>query len=156
MDGQRNVERWRVRTSRIDGPQCFLPFLDADQRQYVTAGYSGLRCFTGLNASGQSISSFLAGASVVEGADDSILYLLATGQDSGQVNLDELLLHVLDHAADAGYTGVASSYPGNVADRLIWHHGWMQSTRFPGWEYLGRDLMARLVELKWQHLGSAR
>lgn len=156
MDGQRNAEQWRVCATRIDAPRRFLPFLDADQRRYLAAGYAGLRCFTGLNASGQSIASMLAGTSIVEGADDSILYLLATGQESAQVNLDELIPHILNHAAEAGFTGLATSYLGRLNNRTIWAIGWMKSTRFPGWEYLGRDLMARLVELKWQHLGSAR
>ena len=152
----RNLDRWKVSTIRVDHASHFLPSLRADQRRYVTNGYGNLRCLTGLNGNGEAISSILAGTSLADMADTGILYLLATGQESRHADLDELLPHVLEHAAEAGFTGVATSYVGALDNRTIWALGWMKSTRYPGWEYMGRTLMASLIELKWKHLGLPR
>ena len=156
MTFARNLDRWKVSTIRVDHAGHFLPSLRADERRYVTMDYGNLRCLTGLNGNGEAISSILAGTSLAEMADDSVLYLLATGQESRHADLDELLLHVLEHAAEAGFTGVATSYLGALDNRTIWALGWMKSTRYPGWEYMGRTLMASLVDLKWKHLGAPR
>ena len=152
----RNLDRWKVSTIRVDHAGHFLPSLRVGERRYVTMDYGNLRCLTGLNGNGEAISSILAGTSLAEMADDSVLYLLATGQESRHADLDELLLHVLEHAAEAGFTGVATSYLGALDNRTIWSLGWMKSTRYPGWEYMGRTLMASLVDLKWKHLGAPR
>ena len=156
MTFARNLDRWKVSTIRVGHAGHFLPSLRADERRYVTMDYGNLRCLTGLNGNGEAISSILAGTSLAEMADDSVLYLLATGQASRHADLDELLLHVLEHAAEAGFTGVATSYLGALDNRTIWALGWMKSTRYPGWEYMGRTLMASLVDLKWKHLGAPR
>lgn len=152
----RNLDRWKVSTIRVDHADHFLPSLRADERRYVTMDYGNLRCLTGLNGHGEAISSILAGTSLAEMADAAVLYILATGQESRHADLDELLLHVLEHAAEAGFTGVATSYLGALDNRTIWALGWMKSTRYLGWEYMGRTLMASLVDLKWKHLGVPR
>jgi hypothetical protein len=151
-----NLDRWKVLTSRVDHAGHFLPSLRADERRYVTMDYGNLRCLTGLNGNNEAISSILAGTSLADQADDAILYLLATGQESRHADLDELLPHALQHAAEAGFTGVATSYLGALDNRTIWALGWMKSTRYFGWEYMGRTLMASLVDLKWKHLGVPR
>lgn len=152
----RNFDRWKLSTIRVDHAYHFLPFVRADQRRYVTNGYGNLRCLTGLNGNGEAILSILAGTSLEEMAVAGILYLLVTYQESRHVDLDELLPHVLEHAAEAGFTGVATSYLGALDNRTIWALGWMKSTRYPGWEYMGRTIMASLVDLKWKHLGVPR
>ena len=156
MTFARNLDRWKLSTIRVDHADHFLPSLRAGERRYVTMDYGNLRCLTGLNGNGEAISSILAGTSLAEMADDSVLHLLATGQESRHADLDELLPHVLEHAAEAGFTGVATSYLGALDNRTIWALGWMKSTRYPGWEYMGRTLMASLVDLKWKHLGLPR
>jgi len=152
----RNLDRWKLSTIRVDHAGHFLPSLRAHERRYVTMDYGNLRCLTGLNGNGEAICSILAGTSLAEQSDEGILYLLATGQESRHADLDELLPHALQHAAEAGFTGVATSYLGALDNRTIWALGWMKCNRYPGWEYMGTGLMASLVELKWKHLGLPR
>jgi hypothetical protein len=142
MTTRNDADAWRVADVSVESPDHFLPSLSPSQRGYAIVG---------VNASGKPVCAILAGLPRVAQADPSILYLIGTGQESRHVDLDELLPHVLKYAEAECYTGVATSYRGSLDNQALWSLGWMVSTRFPGWEYLGRDTMSRLVELKLRH-----
>ena len=151
MTTRNDADAWRVADVSVESPDHFLPSLSPSQRGYAQRRYRDLRAIVGLNASGKPVCAILAGLPRVAQADPSILYLIGTGQESRHVDLDELLSHVLEYAEAECFTGVATSYRGSLDNQTLWSLGWMVSTRFPGWEYLGRDTMSRLVELKLRH-----